>query len=200
MHIEWDKHANSWETNSLARDYSDAAYNSLLRVLKKHKIDLRSCRVMDFGCGTGLLSEKLSPEVGEIVSIDSSKKMIEQLEDKNLLNVWALTADVDPENRLHFPVLTDKFDLILACSVCSFLQDYESKLDTLAQLLTPGGLFIQWDWMQTDENNEYGLNKKQIKSAYTRADLQALKLGKAFEMSSGNESLPVIMGVAKRSH
>lgn len=200
MRIEWDKHAGNWEDNGFAREYSDAAYESLMQVLGKQKLELRGSRVMDFGCGTGLLSEKLSPLVGEIVSIDSSMKMIEQLEEKNLLNVWALKADVDFDSSGRFPVLDEKFDLILACSVCSFLTDYENKLGTLASLLAPGGLFVQWDWMQTDANNDYGLNKKQIKSAYSRADLRALMLDKAFELSSGNESLPVIMGVARRTH
>ena len=200
MQIEWDKHACSWDDNTFAQDYSEAVYESLIQVVENYQLELRGGRVMDFGCGTGLLSERLSPLVSEIVSVDSSQKMIEQLEEKNLLNVWALTADVDLGCSGHFPVLNDKFDLILACSVCSFLEDYESKVNTLAQLLAPGGIFIQWDWMQTDCNSDYSFTDKQIKAAFNRAKLQALNLEKAFDLYSGNQKMPVIMGVARRPH
>jgi predicted TPR repeat methyltransferase len=159
---------------------------------------MRGKRVMDFGCGTGLLSEKLSPLVSEIVSIDSSRKMIEQLEEKNLLNVWALSADMERSGPDSFPILQENFDLILACSVFSFLPDYPKTLSILANMLTPGGILVQWDWMLTDENREIGLDTRQVKSAYTKADLKALKLGQEFEMCTGHEKIPVLMGVAKR--
>lgn len=200
MTNEWDKHASSWDSNPLIQDYANNAYLSLLKILDEHNFDLRDKRVMDFGCGTGLMSEKLSPLVQEIVSVDSSRKMIEQLEEKNLLNVWALSADVDFDATGKFPVLTENFDLILACSVCSFLPDFEEKLGVLADMLNPGGLFVHWDWMQTEENLEYGLNLRRIKTAYTKVDLTALKLDMAFEMSTGPQSMPVLMGVAQRAH
>ena len=200
MANEWDKFASNWDANPLIQDYANNAFLSLLETLKEHAFDLRGKRVMDFGCGTGLMSEKLSPLVQEIVSIDSSRKMIEQLEEKNLLNVWALSADVNLGATGQFPVLTENFDLILACSVCSFLPNFEEKLGVLSEMLNPGGLFVHWDWMQTEENLEYGLDLRRVKTAYTKADLTALKLEQAFDMSTGPQSMPVLMGVARRPH
>jgi len=39
-------------------------------------------KVLDFGCGTGLLSFFLQPYVGEITGIDTSKGMIEVFDKK----------------------------------------------------------------------------------------------------------------------
>lgn len=199
MRNDWDKHASSWDSNQLVHEYADNALNSLLEILQQHQFDLSGKRVMDFGCGTGLLSERLSPMVGEMVSVDSSKKMIEQLEEKHLLNVWTLSADVDLGASGRFPVLTDNFDLILACSVCSFLDDFEGKLGVLADMLNPGGLFVHWDWLRTDDNNDFGLDVHRVKTAYTKADLSALKVDTEFEMSLGPQAMPVLMGVAQRN-
>ncbi|MCH8334286.1 MAG: class I SAM-dependent methyltransferase [Proteobacteria bacterium] len=41
--------------------------------------------------------------------------------------------------------LTEKFDLVVASSVCSFLPDYNSTLRDLSSALKPGGLFVQWE-------------------------------------------------------
>lgn len=199
MRHDWDKHASSWDSNQLVHEYADNALSSLLAILKQHNFDLSGKRVMDFGCGTGLLSERLSPMVGELVSVDSSKKMIEQLEEKRLLNVWALSADVDLGASGRFPVLTDNFDLILACSVCSFLDDFEGKLGVLADMLNPGGLFVHWDWLLTDENHDFGLDVQRVETAYTKADLSALKIDTEFEMSLGPQAMPVLMGVGQRN-
>lgn len=199
MRNVWDKHASNWDSNQLVHEYADNALSSLLAILKQHSFDLSGKRVMDFGCGTGLLSERLSPLVGEVVSVDSSTKMIEQLEEKHLLNVWALSTDVDLSASGRFPVLTDNFDLILACSVCSFLDDFEGKLGVLSDMLNPGGLFVHWDWLRTEDNNDFGLDIHRVEMAYTKADLCALKIDTEFEMSLGPQAMPVLMGVGKRN-
>ncbi len=199
MRNDWDKHARSWDSNQLVHEYADNALSSLLDILKQNNFDLAGKRVMDFGCGTGLLSERLSPLVGEMVSVDSSEKMIEQLEEKRLLNVWALSADVDLGASGRFPVLTENFDLIIACSVCSFLDDFEGKLGVLADMLNPSGLFVQWDWLRTEDNNDFSLDVRRVQTAYTKADLTALKIDTEFEMSLGPQAMPVLMGVAQRN-
>ena len=50
--------------------------------MTRRVISVNEIRVLDFGCGTGLLTEKIAPLVNEIVAIDSSPKMIEVLRKK----------------------------------------------------------------------------------------------------------------------
>ena len=47
----------------------------------------QNMKVLDFGCGTGLLSFFLQPYVGEITGIDTSKGMIEVFDKKKLKKI-----------------------------------------------------------------------------------------------------------------
>ena len=82
MSDSWDEYAEEWDSNADVITYSQKAYDSLCETVNPEGLD-----VLDFGCGTGLLTEKLSPIVSKIVAIDSSEKMISILNKKQLTNV-----------------------------------------------------------------------------------------------------------------
>ncbi len=74
---DWDECAAEWEQNTSTALYSELAYAELQKL-----IDIKRKRFIDFGCGTGLLSQKLSPLAKDIVALDSSESMIEELDKK----------------------------------------------------------------------------------------------------------------------
>ena len=126
MSDSWDEYAAEWDNDKDAVTYSEKAYESLYKV-----IQLKGLNILDFGCGTGLLTGRLSPHANHITALDSSAKMISVLNDKKLPNVTTiaepLSANVIRENEaLHM-----KYDLITASSVCGFLPEYESTLSLL---------------------------------------------------------------------
>ena len=129
---EWDEYAGGWDTNRSTTVYANCAFAELLKIT-----ELAALSVFDFGCGTGLLSERMSPEVSHIVALDSSAKMIERLKQKALPNVFPiaefLTGDLIRRNSL----MHQKFDLITASSVCAFLPDYKADLSLLRSILKP---------------------------------------------------------------
>ena len=77
---EWDDYAEDWDENPQTSLYASNAFQELQR-----EVQLGDMRVLDFGCGTGLLTEKLSPQVKEIVALDGSSKMIQILNQKKTL-------------------------------------------------------------------------------------------------------------------
>ena len=58
MAKSWDEYAADWDNEPSALLYADKAFESLQQI-----VDIQDLRVLDFGCGTGLLSQKLSPLV-----------------------------------------------------------------------------------------------------------------------------------------
>lgn len=58
--MEWDDYASGWDQREEVRAYADAAFESLRRQCDELGFPLAGARVCDFGCGTGLLSEKLA--------------------------------------------------------------------------------------------------------------------------------------------
>lgn len=194
MSESWDEYAEGWDSNSDVVLYSRKAYDTLCEILNLEGID-----ILDFGCGTGLLTELLSPTANRILGLDSSEKMISVLENKHLGNVDTLTAELTEDTIKSNVALQSKFDLIVASSVCAFLPNYESTLRLLKTLLRPNGIFVQWDWLKTDGDSDFGFTEETVESAFVQAGLESLSITKAFSLESKEGAMQVLMCVAKQA-
>lgn len=190
----WDEYAEGWDSNKDVIEYSEKAFSSLLDA-----VNLNGLRVLDFGCGTGLLAEKISPLAKELVALDSSAKMISILHAKGLPNVMIVQQELSKNLISENKIFSEKFDLIVASSVCSFLPDFETTLARLKFLLAPAGLFVQWDWLKTGDSNDFGLSQKKIITTYDKVGLKPVSLEKVFSVESPQGEMPVVMGIAKNA-
>ena len=190
----WDEAATGWDTRADTRLYAERAFESWNRKIAPLVSDLTESRVLDFGCGTGLLTEKLAPLCGHIVAVDTSAGMIDVLRskivDERIGNITPLVTLIDSAAINETPELSDKFDLVVASSVCSFLPDYDSTLRDLSSALKPGGLFAQWDWLS-------GMPIERIRGAYETLGLINLGVEEAFAMTMEHESMSVVLGIAR---
>lgn len=192
MTSTWDEWAEEWDSNEEVVIYSSNAFENL-----KELLNLKGRTVLDFGCGTGHLSQKLSPIAKQIVALDSSPKMIERLQAKGLPNVLPICADLSQETILTNPALKAEFDLIVASSVCAFLSDYMGTLSLINSLLDPHGIFVQWDWMVEKDQNGEGFTELEVKSALEKSGFLEVTVNKKFVMETEKGSQPVLMAVAK---
>jgi SAM-dependent methyltransferase len=192
----WDELATDWDIRADTLLYAERAFESWNRKIAPLVSDLTEIRVLDFGCGTGLLTEKLAPLCGHIVAVDISAGMIDVLQskivDKRIGNITPLVTAIDSAAINENPELSVKFDLVVASSVCSFLPDYVSTLRDLSSALKPGGLFVQWDWLSE-------MSIERIRGAYKESGLINLGVEEAFAMTMEDQSMPVVMGVARSS-
>lgn len=93
-------------------------------------------RLLDLGCGTGLLGESLRDRVGHAVGVDLSEGMLEMAEEKEAYD--ALFRG----DALAFLNGTDeRWDLIAATDVLPYLGEPAPLLAAVAARLSPGGLF-----------------------------------------------------------
>ena len=194
MSDSWDDYAEEWDTNIDAITYSEKAYESLA-----NEVNIEGQNILDFGCGTGLLTDRLSPLANNIVAIDTSPKMITILKSKNLPNVTALAEPLTFELINNNPAFVNKFNIIVASSVFGFLPNYEPILKLLKSLLTANGSLIQWDWLSPDNNPEFGLSETTIKKSLNNTGFKRIKLTKPFYHATEKGNMPVVMGVAKNA-
>ncbi|MEH6472067.1 MAG: methyltransferase domain-containing protein [Halopseudomonas sp.] len=193
MSNEWDEYAEGWDVDASVQEYASNAFEQLSSV-----IALDGLSVFDFGCGTGSLTQILSPKVKDIVALDGSSEMIKLLAKKRLPNVTTITGFLT-QDLIDSRHLANKFDLIVASSVCGFLPDYEMTLGLLKSLLKSGGMFVQWDWLSSDDASAMGLSEDRVVRALKAHGLVEIQVKKPFEMNSQKGSMTVLMAIAKQT-
>ena len=148
--------------------------------------------MLDFGCGTGLLTERLADSGASVLGVDTSQGMLDVLQAKIADHNWS-----DVHTSTELPSLPASFDLIVCSSVCSFLDDYPAMARTLAGLLTPGGLFVQWDWERdtsADIDDTHGLSRAEITEALRAAGLDQVSVDVGFEAAFEDQVMRPLMG------
>jgi ubiquinone/menaquinone biosynthesis C-methylase UbiE len=88
----------------------------------------RNSKVLDVGCGTGLLFSHVGAETQTVVGIDISGKLLLQAKKRarNFLNVHLVQADAD-----HMPFKDNYFSVVFAFTV---LQNLPDPLETLKEV------------------------------------------------------------------
>jgi SAM-dependent methyltransferase len=96
-------------------------------------------RVLEYGAGTGLLSQQLTTEIGPLVLADPSEGMREVMVGKLERGVFPEgTRVLDLDLTRHHP-LDERFDLILAMMVLHHIPDLVPVLTGFATMLADGG-------------------------------------------------------------
>lgn len=192
MKNEWDEYAVDWDINSDVVNYSNLAFQSL-----SETINIDGTDIFDFGCGTGLLTERLAKKANWIVALDPSVEMTKVLKRKNLANVSVISDYLTSQLLNECDSLSRKFDLIVASSVCGFLPDYKESLTIVKSMLKPNGIFVQWDWLNEDENLD-GMSKETIRNGFNEVGLELTSLTEPFSLSSEKGEMKVLMAVGRR--
>ncbi|GAA0289616.1 methyltransferase domain-containing protein [Psychrosphaera haliotis] len=194
MKNEWDDYAEGWDIDPTVEMYAKNAFSELTA-----NIDINGLAVLDFGCGTGSLTKLMSPYAKSVLAIDPSSEMIKHLNSKRLNNVCSIADYLTQDLIESTPELNHQFDLIVASSVCSFLDDYDETLKLLRSLLKGGGRFVQWDWYAEGESSEMGLTEQRVANALLGTGFDVIKVNKPFVMTSSKGNMPVLMAIAKKA-
>jgi ubiquinone/menaquinone biosynthesis C-methylase UbiE len=131
---DFDKDAAQWDDNPIKVKMATDVAAAIIQEAKPAK----NMDVMDFGCGTGLVTLKLQPLVKSITGVDSSQGMLAALQNKvaqqALGNVF--TRFVDFEHGKH---AQGSFDLIVSSMTLHHVPDTLALFKEWSALLRPGG-------------------------------------------------------------
>jgi ubiquinone/menaquinone biosynthesis C-methylase UbiE len=163
----FDDAAAQWEEKPqrvlLARKVAEAI---------RHAIPLtETMRILEYGCGTGMLSRSLSPQVKNILAVDTSPQMLEVLRQKagaeKITNIETLSHDLSAT-----PLPDNRFDLVMSSMTLHHIPDTETVLHRLFATLKPGGFLAVADLVTEDgsfhEDNtgvaHHGINPEAIRA------------------------------------
>jgi 2-polyprenyl-3-methyl-5-hydroxy-6-metoxy-1,4-benzoquinol methylase len=134
MNNRFDKDAASWD----AKEYRIRLAGSVASAIRREvKLDTYM-DLLDFGCGTGLVSLSLAGEVASLTGVDNSAGMLEVFREKasgmNLPNVHSLHLNLSEGDVLPFA-----YDLILSGMALHHVKDVTGLIRILFHALKPGG-------------------------------------------------------------
>ena len=107
--------------------------------LKNNEKPLKKVKILDIGCGGGLLTEPMKKLGADVVGIDASEKNIKIAKlhsKKNNLNIKYLC--VSPENF----ITKEKFDVILNMEIIEHVDDVDFFLKSCSNLLKKNGIMF----------------------------------------------------------
>ena len=107
--------------------------------LNNNEKPLKKVKILDIGCGGGLLTEPMKKLGADVVGIDASEKNIKIAKlhsKKNNLNIKYLC--VSPENF----IAKEKFDVILNMEIVEHVEDIDFFLKSSSKLLKKGGIMF----------------------------------------------------------
>jgi 2-polyprenyl-3-methyl-5-hydroxy-6-metoxy-1,4-benzoquinol methylase len=132
----WDKSAYKFDQQGKKEEQD---YIKIIERIKKYL--KTSDTVLDFGCGTGLISNEIAGNVKLIHAIDISSKMIEiaknKADNRQIRNIdYSYSTIFDEKYK------SGSFDVILAFYILHLVEDNKKTIQRINDLLKPGGFII----------------------------------------------------------
>lgn len=197
----FDKDADSWD----AKPARVTLVTDIVRAITR-KIKLTpSMDVLDFGCGTGLLTMQLQPFVRFITGVDSSQGMLDVLKTKikkhNLTNVKTCYLDIEKDG-----VLEGSYNLITSSMTFHHMKKIRPVLDQFYKILLPTGNLciadLDIDDGQFHENNDgvfySGFDREGLSNIFREAGFRDIKYQTAARVtkpvnSGGNREFTIFL-------
>ena len=161
----FDQEAVNWDqVPGRVKVARDIAQNMIREITLTSDMD-----VLDFGCGTGLLTFALQPFVRSITGVDSSQGMLDvfkkKIKEYNLNNVKAEYIDLDKGD-----VMTGVYHLIVSSMTLHHIKNITPLLKQFYSILLPSGQLaiadLEPDDGQFHSNNEgvfhFGFDRKEL--------------------------------------
>lgn len=192
----FDQEAATWDENPRRVRLAKAVAQTIAgRVPLSGAMD-----VLDFGCGTGLLTLKLQPSVGSITGADTSAGMLERLRqkvrDQALENVETIL--LRPEDGY---ALRGSYDLIVSSMTLHHVQDLASLFRQFREHLRPGGHLALADLDREDgtfhqeagDVFHLGFERAGLRALLAEAGFVDLRDTTAFEIRRNGRDYPVFL-------
>lgn len=126
----YDTFSNSYEDHR-HEGYHRYLDEAELAILDPH---LPGAEVLEVGCGTGLILERIARRSARAVGIDLSPGMLERARERGL--------DVHEASATALPFSDASFDLVCSFKVLAHVPDIDVALSEMARVTRPGGRVV----------------------------------------------------------
>lgn len=159
--------------NESSHFYYVGIHSIIISLIKKY-LPNKTPRILDAGCGTGLLAKKMS-SIGKVFAIDLSKEAIKYARRRDV------NAQIASINKIPFP--KNHFDMVTCIDVINLIEVSNDKnaLKEIFRVLKPNGILIMRASAIPWLNSEHDICVH-IKKRYTISEMRSLLTDASFEI------------------
>ncbi|NTW85715.1 MAG: class I SAM-dependent methyltransferase [Holophagaceae bacterium] len=196
---EFDARAGTWD-----QDPAKVARALTVGRAIAEALPLAGLRVLEYGCGTGLLGFALQPQAAWVSLADTSEGMLAVLRAKiaaaGAANMSPLRLDLLTE-----PLPEARFDLVCSLMTLHHIPDTQGILDRFCKVLAPGGWVALAD-LDAEDGSFHGpeaevhrgFDREAFRAQLTRAGFHNIHLETVCEVDKDSRRYPVFLAVARR--
>lgn len=138
-HAWWDEDVGEFST--LRFWINPVRFGYFERVLKQEKaLERGQRRLLDVGCGGGLLAEEFARAGFEVTGVDPAPESIDTARTHASASGLCIEYHIGAGERLPFPDAS--FDHAACCDVLEHVDEVDRVIGEIARALRPGGLFF----------------------------------------------------------
>ncbi len=122
-----------WRRSALGRITDDLEERLLLDRIGPP----RGLRVLDVGCGDGILATRLAKDGAKVTGLDASAVMIAAARQR--ADAVGVRMDLIEGGAGHLPFLVEQFDRVVSMVMLCFVDDPSRSIREMVRVLKPGG-------------------------------------------------------------
>ncbi|MDH4263850.1 MAG: class I SAM-dependent methyltransferase [Spirochaetia bacterium] len=198
----FDEMSKNWDQNSMR---NQIALNAA-RTMHKYITLSKNSVMLDFGCGTGLVSFYFYPHLQRLEGVDSSKGMVDEFNKKaaaeNFVNAGAKVFDLDRDQ------LTDNtYDVIVSSMVFHHIKDPQALLKHLYDSLKNGGSLAIADLDEEDGSfhppeaegvHHNGFSRNLVKTWFEESGYKNIQLSTVMQLEKESGKYSIFLCVGKK--
>jgi ubiquinone/menaquinone biosynthesis C-methylase UbiE len=197
----FDERARDWDSDPGKVERAKAAADAIRKTIPLR----RSMNALEYGCGTGLLSFALQPDLGRITLADTSPGMLDVLQGKiaasRVTNMHPLLLDLTSD-----PLPDERYDLTYSLMVLHHIDDTRQILRQFHALLKPSAYLCVCDLDREDgsfHKHEFdghlGFAREGLRGLVQAAGFEQVGFSTAYEIERDERSYPLFLMTARRT-
>ncbi len=201
----FDDKARAWDVNPVFQERAHRIAEAIAAEVPLHD----GMTVLDYGCGTGLLSFPLRDRLGPMTLADSSAGMLAVLEEKIVAHEAQEAMQACRLDLMTDPLPAQRYDLIYTSMTLHHVPDTARILGLFHTLLKPGGYLCIADLDAEDgsfHGIEYevhhGFERDALAARAQAAGFSGVRFRTVFEIvkerEQGSRAYPVFLMTAQR--
>jgi ubiquinone/menaquinone biosynthesis C-methylase UbiE len=200
VNTNFDERAATWDDNPATVERAHVVAGAIRDTVPLDP----SVRMLEYGAGTGLVTQALRDSVGPVTLVDTSVGMREVMAEK--IAAGAITQarvwDVDLSTG---PVPDEHFDVIVTVMTMHHVPDVAPLLSNFAELLVEGGRLCIVDLEEEDGSfhgdgfhGHHGFDRAVLTSDLSEAGFTDIRFQRCHEMVRDGRSYPLFLATSVR--